>query len=83
MNTDTKYFEIKTIKELHSIYYVAAESQEQAEELAWKHREWEDEVESPRHDYEYETITEEAEKDWNDEWLVEDEDGDAVYVELN
>ena len=77
-----EYFEITTIKELHNTYYVAAESQEEAEELAWKQREWEDYTGSPRSDYEYETITEESQKDWNDEWLVEDEDGDAVYVEV-
>lgn len=75
-----KYYQVRTIKELEGIYYVEAESQEKAEELAWE--KFGEELYQLRleHCWEYDTITEAAERDDHDEWLVENEDGDVVYV---
>lgn len=77
-----KYYQVRTIKELEGIYYVVAESQDEAEELAQK--KFSEELYQLRLEdcWEDETITIEAEKDWNDEWLVENEDGDVEYVEV-
>lgn len=81
MNPNTEYFEVRTIRELHGIYYVAAESKEQAEELAWERFGVDDERLRLESDWEYDTITRSLDSQDSDEWLVEDEDGEPVWVE--
>jgi len=77
-----KYYQVNTRRELYNIYYVAAESREQAEEVAWER--FGEDIDRLRLEdcWEYETITEETQKDESDEWLMEDENGDFEYVEV-
>jgi hypothetical protein len=87
MEQQLNYYQVHTTKELVATYYVKAASKEEATDLAWK--KFEDEIYREEldlrpnsSDWDYHTHIDYAEKDWNDEWLVEDEDGDAVYVEV-
>ena len=83
MEQQLDYYQVHTTKELVATYYVKAASKEEATDLAWK--KFDEELYRLRleNEWSYDTHIDYAEKDWNDEWLVEDEDGDAVYVELN
>ena len=83
MNTDTKYFEVFLTRELQARYYVKAEDEMTAHELAWK--EFDDEIyreewnlQPNSSDWEYETIVEEINPsnldDYTDEWLVAEEE---------
>jgi hypothetical protein len=80
---DTKYFEVFLTRELQARYYVKAEDEMTAHELAWK--EFDDEIyreewnlQPNSSDWEYETIVEEINPsnldDYTDEWLVAEEE---------
>lgn len=80
---DTKYFEVFLTRELQARYYVKAEDEMTANELAWEkfddeiyREEWN--LQPNSSDWEYETIVEEINPsnldDYTDEWLVAEEE---------
>jgi len=75
------YYQITATKELTATYYVKADNREEAEEIALE--KFDEELEREQFaDYDYHTLTEEAASDWSDEWLMEDENGDVVEMNL-
>jgi len=81
MEQQLDYYQVHTIKELVATYYVKATSKEEATDLAWSRFDEERERLQLENCWSYETQIDYAGKQDSDEWLVKDEDGDAVYVE--
>ena len=82
MNSDTElnYYQVHTIKELVATYYVKAASKDEATELAWEKFDEERNRLQLEDCWEYETQIDYAGSNDSDEWLIENEKGDAVYV---
>jgi hypothetical protein len=83
MNTELNYYQVHTIKELVATYYVKAESREEAEELAWSRFDEEKDRLQLEDCWEHQTITDTASSEDSDEWLIENDEGYAVYVADN
>jgi hypothetical protein len=80
MEQQLDYYQVHTIKELVATYYVKATSKEEATDLAWNRFDEERERLQLENCWSYETQIDYAGKQDSDEWLVEDDEGYAVYV---
>lgn len=85
MNTDTKYYAVFLTRELQGRYYVKAEDEDTARELAWE--KFDDEIYREEWDlrpnsdaWEYHTQIDTAESDWSDEWLVADDEEEEDFL---